>query len=614
MPGIAGLITKEIVGNEEETLGVMVDCMLHEPFYTHGTFINPKNGFFIGYTAIQDSFADCMPIFNESMDLVLFLTGECYLDHGLIEDLKNRGHHFNPKDASYIVHLYEEKGEDLFEILNGWYNGIILDLRKSEATLFNDRYGIRRIYFYENKNVFAFSSEAKSLLKAFPELREIDLQSVGDFLTFDCVLDNRTFFSNVSLLPAGSVWTFEKGNVKRRTFLDMASLENQTPLKKELFFEELADTFKRVLPRYFSGGPIGMGNTGGLDTRLIMACIDAVPGQLPCYTFGGTYRDILDVRIAPKVAAACGQPHQVLRLDDETLLAEYPYHVERAIYISDGLEGVDKADVISFNKMAREIAPVRMTGKYGSQVLKGIVGFQERPPDLNLIDENFKHYLDIAKIKGFELQRGNKLSFLLHNVIPWWWNGFVALESSQVEIRSPYLDNDLVKLLYRVPHDAVGYGTEFQLSLIAQTKPELMAIPTTGTYGGNYPLGISKVVKTALQLLIILDKIYIRERLPYKMTYLVGRLDYLLSPLHLERITMGFTDFRRYRVWFRDQLAGYLQDMLLDNKTLSRPYWNRQHLIKIVNDHIHGRGTYLREIRKVLQIELIHRVLLEGLQ
>ena len=260
-------------------------------------------------------------------------------------------------------------------------------------------------------------------------------------------------------------------------------------------------------------------------------------------------------------------------MDDEALLAEYPYHVEKAIYISDGLAGVDKADVISFNKMAQKIAPVRMTGKYGSQALKGIMGFQERPPDINFINEDFKQYLDIARIKGSELQKGNELSFLLYNVISWWWNGFVALESSQVEIRSPFLDNDLVKVLYQAPKQEADFGTEFQLSLIAQTKPELMAMPTTGSYGGDYPWVISKGVKTALQLLITLDKIYIRERLPYNMTHLVGRLDYLLSPLHLDRLAMGFTDFRRYRVWFRDQLAGS------PYKTVRVNNFNKLHII-----------------------------------
>ena len=114
-------------------------------------------------------------------------------------------------------------------------------------------------------------------------------------------------------------------------------------------------------------------------------------------------------------------------------------------------------------------------------------------------------------------------------------------------------------------------------------------------------------------MLIILDKIYIRERLPFNLTHPVARLDYwFISPLHLDRLAMGFTDYRRYRIWFRDQLADYLQDVLLSEKTLSRPYWDRKGLIKNVRDHIKGRGTYLREIRKALQLELTHRVLLES--
>jgi hypothetical protein len=139
-----------------------------------------------------------------------------------------------------------------------------------------------------------------------------------------------------------------------------------------------------------------------------------------------------------------------------------------------------------------------------------------------------------------------------------------------------------------------------------------MAIPTTGSYGGNKPWPLSSAVKAAINTVLILDKAYIRERLPFNLTHFFGRLDYLLiSPMHLDRLAMGFADFRRYRTWFRDQLASYLQDVLLNEKTLNRPYWNKENLAKIVNDHVHGRGTYLREIRKALQLELNHRILLE---
>lgn len=611
MPGINGIITKKIVGDEKEKLSIMIDSMLHEPFYTAGSFVCPEKGFFIGYVSIEGSFSDCMPIFNENKNLILFLTGECYLDQAEINGLKNRGHDFITDNASFLIHLYEEKGEKFFESLNGWYNGVILDLSESKATLFNDRYGVRRIYFHENNDIFVFSSEAKSLLAAFPELRQIDFQGVGEYLTYDCVLENKTYFSKIFLLPPGSSWSFGNGGVIKKRYFDPASLENQTPLAKENFFEELGDTFKRILPRYFMGGNVGLSLTGGLDTRSILACADLPSGKLPCYTFGGTYRDILDVRLAPKVARACNQPHQVLRLDDSKYLSEYASHVERSIRITDGLVSVDMADVICFNKLAREIAPIRMTGKYGSQVLKGIIGFKERTPDMRLINNDFQSYIEKAKDNCSKIQRGNELTFVLQSAIPWWWNGVVVSESSQVAVRSPFLDNDFISVLYRAPRGESGWGVEFELRLIKKNKPELMSIPTTGTYGGNYPALISQAVRKGLGLLLILDKIYIREMLPFGLTHLIGRLDHLVSPLRLDRLLTGFAEFRRYRVWFRDQLAPYVQQVLLDKKTFERPFWNKEYLQKIVNEHIRGRGTYLREIRKALQIELIHRILIE---
>ncbi len=221
MPGITGIIAKEKTGSEKGNVAAMLQCMLHEPFYTHGIFESPENGFFIGYSALQGSFADCMPIFSETKDIVLFLTGECYEDQSTFDALARRGHNFSSGNASYLVHRYEEEGENLFKNLNGWFNGILLDLRNARATLFNDRTGIRRIYYHENGKCFAFSSEAKSLLKAFPELREISPRSVGEFLTYDCVLENRTYFPKISLLPACSAWTHQHGSLKKRFIRQM---------------------------------------------------------------------------------------------------------------------------------------------------------------------------------------------------------------------------------------------------------------------------------------------------------------------------------------------------------------------------------------------------------
>lgn len=612
MPGITGIITKNLKGDEEQKLDIMIRSMMNESFYRMGKHIDRESGFFIGFVAIENSFADCMPIYNETKDLLLFLTGETYVDSSLIDDLGKR-HRLNPTNAEYLIHLYEELGEDFFLKLNGWYNGLIIDTKHKRAFLFNDRYGMRRIYYHETDNEFIFSSEAKSLLRAFPALRYANPQSIGEYLVYDCVLENRTYFSNIFLLPQGATWIFNQGHVKKNTFFDPAELENQAPLTPEQYFDELSDTFVKILPRYFHEDNISMSLTGGLDTRMIMACLNPKPNTMPCFTFGGKYRDILDVRIAPLVAEACHQTHVTLKLDDEAYLHKYPELVNEAIFITDGVQGVHTADAIYFNRMARKIAPIRMTGKYGSQVLKSVFGLQNRSPEADLIHADFNTQLEKAKATCQQLRRGNEFSFRLYSEIPWWWNGFTAAESSQVAVRAPYLDNDFVKILYRAPSRNMDYGATFQLDLINKYCPALMKLPTTGTYGGSSSKAISAIRKNFYQTLIIADKLHIREKLPYGLTHWLGRVDYLFSPLHLDKLVMGLADFRRYRVWYRDQLASYLNDILLCERTYNRPYWNKIFLTKVVNDHTHGRGTYFREIRKALQIELIHRVLLEDI-
>ncbi len=108
MPGITGIITKHVSGNEKEKVDIMLQCMLHESFYTRGTYQTTDNGLFIGFCALEKSFADCMPVFNETKDIVLFMTGESYHDRFDIDALSKRGHHFNPHNASCLVHMYEE--------------------------------------------------------------------------------------------------------------------------------------------------------------------------------------------------------------------------------------------------------------------------------------------------------------------------------------------------------------------------------------------------------------------------------------------------------------------------------------------------------------------------
>src|SRR5438477_1980673 len=172
MAGIAGIISQRQLEGQGGLLKPMIKCMTHESFYVNGTYINEDIGLWIGWVNHGGSFTDCLPIWNEKRDICLLFSGEDFADQTEIDALRGRGHEFGREDASYLVHLYEEMGCEFLEKLNGWFSGILIDLRQQKFFLFNDRYGVNRIYYHEDEQGFYFSSEAKSLPKVLPGTRQ----------------------------------------------------------------------------------------------------------------------------------------------------------------------------------------------------------------------------------------------------------------------------------------------------------------------------------------------------------------------------------------------------------------------------------------------------------
>ncbi len=608
MPGIAGIISKIPSEKRKKDLRLMLDCMMHEPFYTSGIYANNQLSFYAGWVCHRDSFSDCLPIFNENHDLTLFFSGENFADKEVTDRLKGGGHEFSPSNAGYLIHLYEDDGENFFQRLNGWFSGVLIDFRKEEITLFNDRFGMQKVYYYENEDAFYFASEAKSLLKVSPELRRIDHRGLGEFFACGCVLENRTLFSDIRLLPGGSAWVFHyTGRLEKKYYFTPDIWENQPVLEKEKFYKKLRKTFRNILPRYFyPRDSMGMSLTGGLDSRMILSNVDILPGGLPFYTFGGMYRDCFDVLVSRRVAGACLQPHTTLRLDRE-FLADFPRMAEKTVYITDGCHDVCGTHSIYLNKLAREIAPIRMTGAFGSEVLRSATGLKAVPPDEKLFQPEFKKYLREAVNTVDAIKGGHRLSALLFKEAPWRINGIVAAEQSQLTYRTPYMDNDLLSLVYQAPAEVLA-NNEISLRLIKEGNAALFNIMTDmGFGGGSNPL-LSMWTQFSHWFMFKAEWYY-----DTGMPHWLAKFDYTFEPLNPGRLILGRNKFEHYRSWFCREISGYMQEILLDKRTADRPFLNKDFLEEMVTGHMGGKRNYLNAINKTLTVELVHRLLIENI-
>jgi asparagine synthase (glutamine-hydrolysing) len=215
MPGIVGLITKIPRHLAEAKLVRMVDAIHHESFYETGTWIDETVGVYVGWAVRKNSFADCMPLRNELGDVTLVFSGEEYPPSDVRCRLRERGHEVAGDEASYLVHLYED--DPGFPVgLNGVFHGLVIDRTRGTATLFNDRCGMHRICYHESRDAFYFAAEAKAILEVRPDLRSADSKSFGELVACSCVLEDRTIFKGIHVLPGGSAWVFRNGSVENR--------------------------------------------------------------------------------------------------------------------------------------------------------------------------------------------------------------------------------------------------------------------------------------------------------------------------------------------------------------------------------------------------------------
>jgi len=606
MPGIVGIISKHGPSAERRSLiQSMVKCMTHEAFYVCGTYINEELGLWSGWTCHKGAFGDCLPIWNEKKDICLLFSGEDFADQTDVDALKMRGHEFGPDDASYLVHLYEEMGYGFLEKLNGWFSGVLLDLRQQKFVLFNDRFGVNRIYYHEDARGFYFASEAKALLKILPGTRQLDLRSLGELLSCDAVLENRSLFSGILLLPPGSAWVFSRGEpIKKKTYFKQETWEGQPQLNESEFYEQLKATWGRILPRYFTGKQsIGLSLTGGVDSRMILAWAPCPPGKLPCYTWGGTYRDCADVKIARKAAKLCQQPHNTIPVGTE-FLSQFHDLAEKAVYISDGTMDVTGSIDVYVQRLARQIAPVRVSGVCGGEILRRLVMFKPDPPQEGVFDPDLESsFQDAAEAYAGELQ-GHRLSFTSFKQAPWFMASKFSVERSQVTYRTPYFDNDLVALAYQTPAKLLHNGPA--LRLIADGNPALGKIGTDRGLAFQSIPGVNRALHWYQEFTFKAEYAY-----DYRMPQWLAKLDHAFAPLHLERLFLGRHKFHHFRVWYRDELSGWLREMLLDPDTRSTPYLRPNRLEEILKAHSSGQRNYAFEIHKILTLEFIQRNLIE---
>jgi asparagine synthase (glutamine-hydrolysing) len=602
MPGFAGIIGPRIFDPATTSdLGSMIRCLTRESADITGEWRHKPLALEVAAVCLPGCAPRGWPVWNSRHDIALIFFG----DVQAIVGSSSRGQDSDRSPdgrLAALLDLYEERGAGFIADLNGSFHGLIVDLREQTVILFNDRYGLSRVYYQQSTGGLLFATEAKSLLAVLPASRRFDERGLAEFFSIGCVLQNRSLFNGISLLPPGSLWTFHRdGRILKRRYFDPTVWEQQSPLDAAAYGERLREVFSRITPRYLQGNDrVAMSLTGGLDSRAILAWARPGPGSLPCYTFGGPYRDCADVRIARRLAEISGQHHSILRIG-KGFFGDFAALAKETVHLSDGTMDVSGAVELYVNRQARQIAPVRLTGNYGSEILRSNVAFRPGRPDPSLFTPEFRRRMDEAAETYRDEAACNRLSFIAFKQVPWHHYARLSVEKSQLTPRSPYLDNEVVALAYRAPPELATSAGPL-LDLIAAGNPTLGRVGTDRALRRSALPVVTKLARAWQEFTAKAE-----YACDYGMPPWLTPVDRTLGGLKWDRLFLGRHKFYHFRTWYRHELAAHLREC---NTGTGNACYQDGTVGRIIGGHLSGRSNHTLDLHKLLTVQLIDRLFL----
>jgi len=295
------------------------------------------------------SIIDLSPAGNQPMrgcasrQIWIVFNGEIYNHAELREGLEQRGHQYASRtDTETILHLYEERGLDFVNDIEGDFGIALWDAERAQLVLARDRIGVKPLYFYHQDGRVIFASEIKAILKHRAVQREIDEESLYHYLTFLTTPAPHTLFRNIQKLPAGHMLVIKRdGATELKQYWDalpnsganLAPADRSEVEHQEEILRLLRDSIRK---RMMSDVPFGVFLSGGVDSSANVALMSELMSQ-PVRTYTVGFEDseeLNELESARAVAKSFGTDHHEVIIgqqDMQKFLPDLVFHQDEPL-------------------------------------------------------------------------------------------------------------------------------------------------------------------------------------------------------------------------------------------------------------------------------------------
>lgn len=618
MCGLAGIFNRSGRPVSSDVLKRMTDAIAHrgpdgEGYYTDG-------GVGLGHRrlAIIDlSPAAHQPMITDDGRYALGYNGEIYNFEEIRRELEKLGHQFHSRtDSEVVLHAYAEWREASVERFNGMFAFAIWDRQQQSLFLARDRYGIKPLYYAFVGDVFIFGSEQKALL-VHPDLRrEVDLEGLFEYFTFQNIFTDRTLLKGVRLFPAASRARVEQGteagSFRPERYWDYSFSEPLRPDSTDSYKEELDRLFKQAVNRQLvSDVEIGAYLSGGMDSGSITAISAKQHPYIKSFTCGFDLHSASGLELgfderkqAERMSYLFKTEHyeMVLKAGDmERILPKLAYHLEEP-RVGQSYPNYYVA------QLASKFVKVVLSGTGGDELFGGYPWRYYRAA----VNDSFEEYVDKYYQFWQRLIPSDRVSQVFAPV----WE-----KVRHVGTRDIFRDvfHEHAPTLTR-PEDYVNHSLYFEAKtflhglLVVEDKLSMAhGLETRVPFLDNDLVDFAMKVPAGLKLKNLASVVKLNENEPGAKTLKYfhqthdGKLllrevmERYIPPEIVSGEKKGFS--APDASWFKGESIDYVRQMLFDNDAMIYEYLDKSAVLALINEHLEGKQNRRLFIWSLLNVE-----------
>ena len=583
----------------------LTEKIIHRGPDDTGYFIKNNIAFGFDRLSIIDLEGGNQPFKKENRTIVF--NGEIYNHKELRTELRKSNKFITNSDTEVLLTSYINYGEKCLDKLRGMFTFIIYDEVRNIIFGARDHFGIKPLYYINNEEFIAFSSEYKALIKLIDKVN-VDEAVLQNYLSFQYTPNYNTIINGIKEVPNGTYFTIKNGKIEFRKYNSVKF--NNKDITSENIYDIINDSVKHHM---IANVEVGTFLSGGIDSTIITALAAKINPKIKSFSIGFDVEGYNELNVAKRTAEYLGIENISINVSEQDYIKALP---KVAYYMDDPLADPSCVGIYLLSEKARKYVKVVLSGEGSDELFGGYNIYKEyysiKPfsylPEVIKCEVN-KIAKSLPDIKG--------KNYLLR--------GTTKLKDRYIGNAKIFTNEEVKNLIYK--YDENNTYSNVLSSLYEECDNNNYDNVTTMQYidintwlEGDILLKADKMsMAHSLELRVpFLDKEVLRcaegltlsQKVSRNNTKILLREAFknIVPPYIKDKKKLGFPT--PIRVWLKSDLGKYVRKVI--NNAEVDKLINKKYVINLLDEHIQGKKDNSRKVWTVFMFCLWYEIYIEG--